>query len=100
MGIARLRLTGRPFGGCARWMSDSFQTLSPIDGSVVCEQEGFTWRDGVGENLQALEGGAVLGVYADGKEVVLEEDATLIFPKKRPELVQVGKALTLLARAA
>ena len=67
-------------------------------GTVACEREGFRWTDGVGENLQAVEAGTTLGRYGDGTEVVLDEDATLIFPKKKPELVQLGKALVLLAR--
>jgi hypothetical protein len=52
----------------------------------------------VGENLQEVAAGTVLGRYGDGREVVLEEDATLVFPKKKPELVQLGKPLVLLAR--
>ncbi len=65
-----------------------------------CEEEGFVWREGIGENLQPLPAAAVLGSYASGREVVLEEAATLIFPKKRPELVQVGEPLVYLARRA
>jgi hypothetical protein len=52
----------------------------------------------VGENLQALPAGSLLGRYASGREVRLDQDATLIFPKKKPELVQVGKPLVYLGR--
>ena len=63
-----------------------------------CAEEGFAWREGIGENLQPLPAEVVLGSYASGKEVVLEVAATLIFPKKRPELVRVGEPLVYLAR--
>ncbi len=66
--------------------------------ALTCEGEGFAWRAGVGENLQSLPQGTVLGAYADGRKVVLEQDAALVFPKKRPELVQPGKPLVYLAR--
>ena len=69
-------------------------------GSVVCDGEGFVWNESMGNNLQALPAGSELGKYADGRSVTLEEDSTLIFPKKRPELVQQGKPLVLLARKA
>jgi len=69
-----------------------------LDGVVLCDGDGFRWRDGLGVNLQELDTGTVLGVYADGREVALERDATLIFPKKKPELVQRGNPLVYLAR--
>ncbi len=72
--------------------------LLELDRVLRCEEEGFTWRAGVGENLQALVEGTVLGAYPGGREVVLERAATLIFPKKRPELVGVGQPLVYLAR--
>jgi len=40
-----------------------------------------------------------LGEYSDGTEAVLREDATLIFPKKNPELVNPGQPLVYLARS-
>lgn len=74
------------------------KTLLELDAPLLCEAEGFRWEDGVGVNLQELPGGTLLGRYGDGREVRLAADATLIFPKKRPELVQVGKPLVSLAR--
>lgn len=65
---------------------------------ILCEGDGFRWDDGVGENLQELPAGARLGAYADGTAVKLEAESTLIFPKKKPELVETGKPLVLLAR--
>lgn len=73
------------------------KSLVELESAVICRTEGFRWRDGVGNNLQALAAGTVLGAYPDGGEVVLEADSTLIFPKKRPEMVQVGKPLVYLA---
>jgi succinylglutamate desuccinylase len=67
-----------------------------LDHVVLCETPGFRWRAGIGENLQALPKGTVLGTYPDGREVALMMDATLIFPKKKPELVQIGKPLVYL----
>lgn len=67
---------------------------------IVCDGEGFVWSDGTGQNLQELPAGTTLGRYGDGREVALEADSTLIFPKKRPELVEQGKPLVLLARKA
>ena len=64
---------------------------------IVCAGAGFRWEDGVGENLQAVPAGTMLGRYEDGAPVTLEDDATLIFPKKKPELVQVGQPLVYLA---
>ena len=64
---------------------------------VRCEGDGFAWRDGIGENLQALPAGTVLGAYGDGSELALDQDATLVFPKKRPELVKQGAPLVYLA---
>jgi len=72
------------------------KTLLQLDHVIRCEGDGFRWRDGVGSNLQALEKGTVLGAYADGTEVALPVDATLIFPKKKPELVEHGKPLVYL----
>ena len=74
------------------------KTLLELDAPLLCEAEGFQWEEGMGINLQELPGGTVLGRYGDGREVKLDADATLIFPKKRPELVQVGKPLVSLAR--
>jgi predicted deacylase len=69
-----------------------------LESALACAGPGFAWRNGVGENLQELPAGTLLGAYADGGEVRLEHDAALVFPKKRPELVQVGKPLVYLAR--
>jgi hypothetical protein len=60
---------------------------------------GFRWHDGIGTNLQALPSGTQLGRYENGALVTLTRDATLIFPKKRPGLVELGKPLVQLARA-
>jgi len=68
-----------------------------LDAVVRCEGDGFRWEDGVGENLQELRAGTRLGAYADGTPVELESDATLIFPKKKPELVERKKPLVYLA---
>jgi predicted deacylase len=65
---------------------------------IRCERDGFRWADGIGENLQALPKGTRLGSYADGTPVTLAADATLIFPKKKPELLVAGKPLVYLAR--
>ena len=70
-----------------------------LEGRILCEADGFRWCEGIGQNLQSLSAGTQLGTYGDGREVRLENDATLIFPKKRPELMQVGKPLVLLARS-
>ena len=51
------------------------------------------------ENLQALDAGTLLGTYGDGREVRLTSDSVLIFPKKKPEMVQLGKPLVYLATA-
>ena len=75
------------------------KSLLQLETVVFCEEDGFAWREGVGRNLQALDGGVVLGAYASGKELVLERDSVLIFPKKRPELVEIGKPLVYLALA-
>lgn len=75
------------------------KALLELDAVVRCEGDGFQWRDGVGENLQVLPTGTVLGAYGDGTEVALEFDATLVFPKKKPELVELGKPLVYLGRA-
>jgi hypothetical protein len=83
-------------GGNARSYAE--KQLLELDSSITCSGQGFAWRAGVGENLQALPAGTRIGAYADGSAVVLEQDATLIFPKKRPELVQTGKPLVYLAK--
>jgi predicted deacylase len=70
-----------------------------LDRVVLCEGDGFAWREGVGENLQALPAGTVLGAYADGSELTLPIDATLFFPKKRPELVERESPLVYLGVA-
>jgi len=75
------------------------KALIELQAPILCAAEGYRWKDGVGENLQALPAGTVLGAYADGSEVVLEADSTLVFPKKKPELVQLGKPLVYLALA-
>jgi predicted deacylase len=85
--------------GLAAGSSETFtrKDLLELDGSIVCAKEGFRWREGIGQNLQKLRRGTALGSYADGQSVALSQDAVLIFPKKRPELVQIGKPLVLLA---
>ena len=65
---------------------------------LLCEGEGFRWSDGVGVNLQAIEAGTRLGIYDDGTPVVLEHAATLVFPKKKPELLERGRPMVYLAR--
>jgi len=72
--------------------------LLQLEGVLLCEEAGFVWKSGVGVNLQAIAAGSVLGTYPSGKELRLENAATLIFPKKKPEMVQVGKPVTYLAR--
>jgi predicted deacylase len=89
--LAGLGLTA----GTARRFPKRFLEL---DAALLCEGPGFTWRSGVGENLQALRRGEELGTYAGKKRVVLERDAVLVFPKKKPELVAVGRPLVYLAR--
>ena len=64
---------------------------------LICQSEGFAWTEGVGENLQELPQGTQLGRYFGGDAVVLDRDSTLIFPKKKPELVQIGNPLVYLA---
>lgn len=61
-----------------------------------CPPGGFAWADGVGANLQSLPAGAVLGAGGDGP-VTLDAPATLVFPKKRPELLRPGQPLVYLA---
>lgn len=68
-----------------------------LDGRIDCAGDGFQWKEGVGQNLQECVAGTRLGEYADGTPVELEKDATLVFPKKRPELVEHGKPLVYLA---
>lgn len=77
-----------------RWPAKILLELAEV---VTCEGEGFRWQDGVGANLQALDASVSLGVYADGREVKLPGPRTLIFPKKRPELLQPGQPLVYLA---
>jgi len=72
--------------------------LLQLEGVLLCEEAGFVWKAGVGTNLQAVAAGSVLGTYPSGEELRLGCDATLVFPKKKPELVQVGKPVTYLAR--
>lgn len=72
------------------------KTWLQLDLVIDCEGEGFAWEDGIGHNLQALAAGTALGRYADGTQAMLPIDATLIFPKKKPELVEVGKPLVYL----
>lgn len=69
-----------------------------LDDVVVCEEAGFRWAEGMGENLQEVGAGTELGMYPSGRRLVLERDAVLVFPKKRPELVEPGKPLVYLAR--
>lgn len=71
--------------------------LLELDGRIDCAGEGFHWKDGVGHNLQECAAGTSLGEYSDSTSVQLENDATLVFPKKRPELVEHGKPLVFLA---
>lgn len=87
VGLGLLAGTAQTFEG---------KELLQLEHVVTCEEEGFSWRDGVGENLQSLPAGTLLGAYASGKEVVLAQDSVLIFPKKKPELVQLGKPLVYL----
>jgi predicted deacylase len=74
------------------------KSLLRLDDVIPCEEEGFRWAERMGDNLQELSAGAVLGSYKSGRGVTLGLDATLVFPKKRPELVQIGKPLVYLAR--
>lgn len=74
--------------------------LLELAGRLVCEADGFVWTDGLGNNLQDVPAGSVLGRYGNGRELVLEQDSTLIFPKKKKELLQEGKPLVLLAKRA
>ena len=73
--------------------------LLQLDEVVACAAEGFRWCEGIGQNLQRLEEGTLLGSYGNGDEVRLPFDATLVFPKKKPEMVQLGKPLVYLGRA-
>ncbi len=70
-----------------------------LDAVLLCDGEGFVWRSGIGENLQSLRAGTVLGSYADGRSVTLEQASVLVFPKKKPELVALGKPLVYFARS-
>lgn len=69
-----------------------------LDEMLICEQGGFIWDEDVGQNLQAVGKGQRLGIYPDGSQVVMETDRTLVFPKKRPELMKVGGPLVYLAK--
>jgi len=71
--------------------------LIQLEHVLRCEGEGFRWVEGIGTNLQELSAGTVLGRYGDGGELNLPEDATLVFPKKKPELVKLGLPLVYLA---
>ncbi len=62
-----------------------------------CPARGFAWAPGVGHNLQRLPAGAALGRRGDGTPLLLSAPATLIFPKKRPALLQPGRPLVYLA---
>ena len=73
--------------------------LVELEQPILCEGPGFCWSDGVGQNLQALPAGTLLGAYEGGREVKLASDSVLIFPKKKPEMVQQGKPLVYLATA-
>lgn len=77
----------------------SDKELLQLEHVVRCAGDGFVWTEGVGQNLQALPAGQVLGAYASGEEVVLDADSVLIFPKKKPELVELGKPLVYIAIA-
>ncbi len=72
--------------------------LLQLDGFLPCAKEGFRWTEGIGVNLQDVAAGTVLGRYGDGSEEKVERGVTLIFPKKKPEMVQLGKPLVYLAR--
>ncbi len=88
--------TGLQRGEPARYCD---KRLIQLEDVVSCDGEGFRWVEGVGLNLQELAAGTKLGEYSDGTEAVLREDATLIFPKKNPELVNPGQPLVYLARS-
>jgi len=71
-----------------------------LDGLLICDGHDFTWRPGIGQNLQELPKGTVLGHYGDGRRLSLPATCTLVFPRKRRELMQFGKPLVYLARTA
>ena len=73
------------------------KTFLELDEALTCDASGFRWADDVGKNLQAVPQGTALGEYGNGQVVTLDRDATLIFPKKRPELVEIGKPFVYLA---
>jgi predicted deacylase len=84
------------FGGeCARYRDKKTLQLEDV---LICSGDGFRWDEGVGVNLQELAAGTRLGAYSDGTPAVLEKEATLVFPKKKPELVKLGQPLVYIAR--
>jgi len=93
-------IAGLGFLGSSQPLIHDDKVLLQLDHVVRCESEGFHWSDGIGENLQALAAGTLLGTYPDGVEVTLPVDATLVFPKKRPDMVQLGAPLVYLGVAS
>jgi predicted deacylase len=71
-----------------------------LTGALRCPESGFVWAEGVGENLQALPADTALGICGDGTPLRLSQPVTLVFPKKRPELMVPGKPLVYLAAEA
>ena len=67
---------------------------------LCCPESGFHWADGIGENLQSLSAGELLGHSRAGTPLLLSGAATLIFPKKHPELLRPGQPLVYLAADA
>jgi len=67
--------------------------------TLRCPSGGFAWASGVGHNLQSLPAGTLLGEGGDGA-LHLQAPATLIFPKKRPHVLQPGQPLVYLAAGA
>lgn len=67
---------------------------------ICCPESGFDWADGIGENLQSLPSGALLGHSRAGTPLLLSGAATVIFPKKHPELLRPGQPLVYLAADA
>lgn len=67
--------------------------------TLRCPAGGFAWAEGVGHNLQALPAGTLLGQGGTGA-LRLKEAATLIFPKKRPDVLGAGQPLVYLAAGA
>ena len=67
--------------------------------TLRCPAGGFSWADGIGHNLQSLPAGTLLGQGGSGA-LRLSAPATLIFPKKRPHVLQPGQPLVYLAAGA